>query len=425
MFFDSYPAWSSAQEGSKSEKKFISLNPELAISGSGSSSNVDSVLSTEISTPSLGSPSASQEGTQKTGLNPLSAEWTGGQGLDAAASAAANAAANAVWEFLPAADNAGAEKSPVTADWIKGSPGKAEAAPEWETGSAVWDYDNAAKLAEQLLLLQENNALPDMKAEFGDQFGASDVAGESLCPNPRFKTEFCRNFREKGTCLYGDLCQFAHGRNELRQDAVRHNKYKTKLCQKFWIHGYCAYGPRCNFIHQEKEGFHEEEKTPHPGFKPFNVSGLRKTSESSVDSGVEAGFSHPPPRLDWRKFPPPTPMIGNGQARERADLIGLKTRGFQEYNFNLPNEINRNLHMMNNNNQSHLKDNEDKARMGRFVSPSLPTPIGGNRAASPPEEHRLGGSVVPPAESRLGSLVPHPEHNPISALNNSLTGLWI
>ena len=47
--------------------------------------------------------------------------------------------------------------------------------------------------------------------------------------------------------------------------------------------------------------------------------------------------------------------IGNGQARERADLIGLKTRGFQEYNFNLPNEINRNLHMMNNNNQSHLK----------------------------------------------------------------------
>lgn len=68
--------------------------------------------------------------------------------------------------------------------------------------------------------------------------------------NPRFKTEICRNFKEKGTCLYGDLCQFAHGKHELRRDLVRHSKYKTKLCQKYWIAGYCAYGPRCNFIHQ-------------------------------------------------------------------------------------------------------------------------------------------------------------------------------
>jgi hypothetical protein len=33
----------------------------------------------------------------------------------------------------------------------------------------------------------------------------------------RYKPFFlCRNFKEKGTCLYGDLCQFAHGRHELR-----------------------------------------------------------------------------------------------------------------------------------------------------------------------------------------------------------------
>merc|ERR1712066_827848 len=40
--------------------------------------------------------------------------------------------------------------------------------------------------------------------------------------NPRFKTEICRNFKDK-----------------------------TKLCQKYWISGYCAYGPRCNFLHEE------------------------------------------------------------------------------------------------------------------------------------------------------------------------------
>ena len=31
--------------------------------------------------------------------------------------------------------------------------------------------------------------------------------------NARFKTEICRNFKEKGHCLYGDLCQFAHGKD--------------------------------------------------------------------------------------------------------------------------------------------------------------------------------------------------------------------
>ncbi len=68
--------------------------------------------------------------------------------------------------------------------------------------------------------------------------------------NPRYKTEICRNFKERSKCVYGDKCQFAHGRKELR-DVVRNSKYKTKLCQKYWLVGYCAYGPRCNFLHDE------------------------------------------------------------------------------------------------------------------------------------------------------------------------------
>lgn len=68
--------------------------------------------------------------------------------------------------------------------------------------------------------------------------------------NPRYKTEICRNFKERARCIYGEQCQFAHGRRELR-DVVRNNKYKTKLCQKYWVAGYCAYGPRCNFLHDE------------------------------------------------------------------------------------------------------------------------------------------------------------------------------
>nr|XP_040570296.1 mRNA decay activator protein ZFP36L2-like isoform X2 [Lepeophtheirus salmonis] len=66
----------------------------------------------------------------------------------------------------------------------------------------------------------------------------------------RYKTEMCRNFKERSRCIYGEQCQFAHGRTDLR-DVVRNTKYKTKLCQKYWISGYCAYGPRCNFLHDE------------------------------------------------------------------------------------------------------------------------------------------------------------------------------
>ena len=43
---------------------------------------------------------------------------------------------------------------------------------------------------------------------------ASEAPGSS--GNPRFKTEICRNYKEKGSCLYADLCQFAHGKHELR-----------------------------------------------------------------------------------------------------------------------------------------------------------------------------------------------------------------
>lgn len=137
--------------------------------------------------------------------------------------------------------------------------------------SCEWNYDDmTSKLAEKLLieeteraeysnpLLSQSDIInPYMfnmerdQRSFQQLNATIDTAG--LSNNPRFKTEICRNFKEKGTCLYGDLCQFAHGKHELRKDVVRHNKYKTKFCQKYWIHGYCAYGPRCNFIHQDKE----------------------------------------------------------------------------------------------------------------------------------------------------------------------------
>lgn len=65
-----------------------------------------------------------------------------------------------------------------------------------------------------------------------------------------YKTELCRSWEEKGSCRYGNKCQFAHGEQELRR-VSRHPKYKTEICRTFWVSGSCPYGKRCCFIHTE------------------------------------------------------------------------------------------------------------------------------------------------------------------------------
>jgi hypothetical protein len=67
-----------------------------------------------------------------------------------------------------------------------------------------------------------------------------------------YKTELCKHWEKEGACPYGDKCQFAHGRNQLRF-VVRSKKYKTKRCKTFWSTGHCPYGSRCCFLHDPEE----------------------------------------------------------------------------------------------------------------------------------------------------------------------------
>ena len=48
-----------------------------------------------------------------------------------------------------------------------------------------------------------------------------------------YKTRLCRTFMERGSCPYGDKCDFAHGTNDLSYDITKHPKYRTKLCRTF------------------------------------------------------------------------------------------------------------------------------------------------------------------------------------------------
>ena len=67
--------------------------------------------------------------------------------------------------------------------------------------------------------------------------------------DPKYKTEVCLTFSENGFCPYGNLCRFAHGKNQLFQKDWNHPNYKKKDCLTFHLYSYCNYGARCHFRH--------------------------------------------------------------------------------------------------------------------------------------------------------------------------------
>jgi len=108
--------------------------------------------------------------------------------------------------------------------------------------SSVDDYDVAVGCS----------CSPSPASSLGRRSGNDERGERSTTMPARYKTELCRTYAEHGACRYGDKCQFAHGRDELRAVA-RHPKYKTDLCRTYHTIGLCPYGPRCHFIHNEDD----------------------------------------------------------------------------------------------------------------------------------------------------------------------------
>ena len=59
---------------------------------------------------------------------------------------------------------------------------------------------------------------------------------------PDYKTRLCKNFMETGECDYGEICNYAHGKEELNTDAInaksaldeivkKNPAYRTSLCK--------------------------------------------------------------------------------------------------------------------------------------------------------------------------------------------------
>jgi len=301
------------------------------------------------------------------------------------------------------------ESHEATPAWASNHGESHEATPAWASNPGEWDQDSATRLAEKLLQVQIE-ATPSCFSSVGDTNRESQVnsplmsqqdgAAQFISPNPRFKTEFCRNFREKGECIYGNQCQFAHGKAEIRHDMARHNKYKTKLCQKYWIKGWCAYGTRCNFIHQEQE-CNQAEKTRlavcQPGFRPLlPAKPIRKSSESSADSGVEVNQQYYNSQLMNRA--PGMEKVSSNKAKIEFNPE------FCHMSMNFKNEVNS-LYQQQHTSGSQWNDLKVKViaeKENDMLNMNLASELNRN----------LYLDVVKVKENRA---VPHPEDNPISA----------
>ena len=74
------------------------------------------------------------------------------------------------------------------------------------------------------------------------------------CMSSKLKIELCRNFVEKGYCIYRERCNFAHGYQELCINNTNAHKLKTNVCRHFQNTMLCRFGQRCNFIHYSQTG---------------------------------------------------------------------------------------------------------------------------------------------------------------------------
>ena len=134
---------------------------------------------------------------------------------------------------------------------------------------------------------------------------------------PDYKTRLCKNFMETAECDYGEICNYAHGKDELNTDAInaksaleeivkKNPAYRTSLC-KSGTNCRCAILIiDCEFLYcnnislsiSETKTQHANLHTPKTSFAPRTIqatpSVVERPSAPGVSvSGSEARVSDP------------------------------------------------------------------------------------------------------------------------------------
>lgn len=145
---------------------------------------------------------------------------------------------------------------------------------------------------------REGSRLKSNNAKTGQTRGPTKRWGKK---HPElYKTQLCETFEEFGDCKYGDRCQYAHGKHELRRapETVHPTSYKTVRCKKYWSNdGICPYGAKCRFVHEEAIGFdaHKANQTKaHKNYKTKECETFAKIG--SCPYGDMCAFIHKKPK---------------------------------------------------------------------------------------------------------------------------------
>ncbi|KAJ0249120.1 Zinc finger CCCH domain-containing protein 39 [Hirschfeldia incana] len=157
-----------------------------------------------------------------------------------------------------------------------------------------------------------------------------------------YKTRMCVKFKS-GACRNGELCNFAHGMEDLRQPPSNWQEIvgppvqdrekererererlssvsagdgnweddqkiilRMKLCRKFCFGEECPYGDRCNFIHEDLSKFREENG------KLRESLAISVVDPMSVENGIAASHHQVEVNRQGGVSVPAAPMINGG-----------------------------------------------------------------------------------------------------------------
>ena len=163
----------------------------------------------------------------------------------------------------------------------------------FSTGTSYNQFGDTATTNNSSNNMLAKSAMADEK-RYGAAGGLLQPTKQQHSGNPnRYKTELCRPFQEYGHCRYGDKCQFAHGKEDMR-NPMRHPKYKTEFCRTFHSQGYCPYGARCHFVHSTGE---VRPLLPLSGRAPLppvsSSSGYMSFTKPPLSPSQDSGISSP------------------------------------------------------------------------------------------------------------------------------------
>lgn len=106
-------------------------------------------------------------------------------------------------------------------------------------------YEELHPASAELIDLPKSDMLSEQKV---DDF-------ETQEPHMRMKKkrEMCQRFKNKGECLLGKRCMFAHTESDLgKVELVYDDRVKTEICRK-WETGKCVFGRYCPHAHGKEQ----------------------------------------------------------------------------------------------------------------------------------------------------------------------------